>query len=188
MHAHEQAPLAVLTGSIQVQRITRLHGVAQLGHPRQVQCLKIGEETVTQIGNAAVGKRNPPFLVQLVADLFALLAAQIPGQSYMDNQIVSITLAGLDQTGEFIRAHDRMGSVVRTFFAYLLGIQHPGLECENLTPFAFLDLHRAGANWAFVGFRDKFDAGKSLTGLGRGPSNFCCRPTRTLRMPAQPVQ
>lgn len=65
----------MLTGGIQVQWITRLHGVAQLGHPRQVQCLKIGKETIAQIGNAAVGKRNPPFLVQLVADLFTLLAA-----------------------------------------------------------------------------------------------------------------
>jgi hypothetical protein len=56
---------------------------------------------------------TPPltFLVQLRADLFALLAACIPGQTYMHNQIVGVPLVGLDQTGEFIRAHDRMGGV-----------------------------------------------------------------------------
>jgi hypothetical protein len=58
-----------------VQRISFLHGAAQLGHPRQVQGLKIDEETVAQIRNAALGKRKPTFLVQLSTDLFALLAA-----------------------------------------------------------------------------------------------------------------
>jgi hypothetical protein len=53
-------------------------------------------------------------------------------------------------------------------------------KARDMTPFS--------ANRAFFGFRDKFDTGKGLTGLGRGPGNFCCRPTRTLCMPAQPVQ
>ncbi|MCP4199077.1 MAG: hypothetical protein GY762_18185 [Proteobacteria bacterium] len=71
---------------------------------------------------------------------------------------------------------------MHTLLAYLLDIQGPGLERENLAPFAFLDLHRASANRAFFGFRDKLDMGKKLAGIGRGPSNFRCRPTRSLRM------
>jgi len=81
-----------------------------------------------------------------------------------------------------------MGGVVCTLLAHLLDIQGPGLERENLAPFALLDPHRASANRAFFGFCDKLDTGKKLAGLGRGPSNFRCRPARSLRMPAQPVQ
>jgi len=153
-----------------------------------VQGLKIDEETIAQIGNAALGKPNPRFLVQLGADLFALLAAQIPGQTDMHDQIVSVTLVGLDQTREFLRAHSRMGSVVRTLLAYLLGGEYPRLERDDLAPFAFLDLHVTGANRALFGPRNKLDTGKRLAGLGRSPSNFRSRPTRLLRMPAQPVQ
>ena len=65
-----------------------------------MQRLKVDEEAIAQIGNTAVGKCKSPFLVQLGADLFALLAAYIPGQPHMDNQIVSATLAGFDQTCE----------------------------------------------------------------------------------------
>ena len=81
-----------------------------------------------------------------------------------------------------------MGAVARTLLADLLDIQDPGLECDNLAPLAFLDLYRAGANRACFGGCHKFDAGKGLTGLGRGPSDFRCRPTRTLRMSVQPAQ
>jgi len=81
-----------------------------------------------------------------------------------------------------------MGGVARTLLAYLLGIQDPGVEGENLAPFAFLDPHQAGANRTCIGLGDKLDTGERLAGPGRGPTNFCFRPTRTLRMPAQPIQ
>ncbi len=106
----------------------------------------------------------------------------------MHDQVITGKHAGLDQTGEFIGAHNRMGGVAQALLAHLLDVQNPGLECENLAPFTFLDLHRAGANRALIGLCNKLDTGKRLTGLDRSPNNFICRPTRTLRMPTQQVQ
>jgi len=66
-----------------------------------------------------------------------------------------------------------------------------------------LDLHLTGTNragfglrnkldtgkrLAGLGLRNKLDTGKRLAGLGRSSNNFRRRPTRTLRMPAQPDQ
>ena len=81
-----------------------------------------------------------------------------------------------------------MSSVAHTLLAYLLGGEYPRLERNDLAPFAFLDLHLTGTNRAGFGLRNKLDTGKRLAGLGRRSNNFRRRPTRTLRMPAQPDQ
>lgn len=81
-----------------------------------------------------------------------------------------------------------MSSVAHTLLAYLLGGQYPRLERDDLAPFAFLDLQRAGANRAGFGLRDKLDTGERRAGLVRRSNNFRRRPTRTVRMPAQPDQ
>ncbi len=81
-----------------------------------------------------------------------------------------------------------MGRVAHTLLAYLLGGEYPRLERDDRAPFAFLDLHLTGANRAGFGLRDKLNTGKRIAGPGCSSNNFRRRPTRTLRMPAQPDQ
>jgi len=81
-----------------------------------------------------------------------------------------------------------MGGVAGTLLTDLPGGEYPRLERDDLAPFTLLDLHVTRANRASFSLGDKFNTANNIAGFGRGPSNFRRRPTRTLRMSAQPAQ
>ena len=117
------------------------------------------QETVAQIRNTAFGWRIPTFPIQLGTNLVALFSPYIPGQPYLDDEVIAKTGLWFDQMCKGFGTHDGMGAVLSTVLSHFFGMKRPLLVRDNGSNLAFLYLHGTGTNRTGFGLGYKLDAG-----------------------------